>query len=195
MSLSLDFFFKVRTRALQPTWRAYPTHYSSLLQHPYVWDGIDAMGHFAHLTGEGEDSGKAIEHLRAGTPFRSSSCASFLSEDAHWWASCSPCERGAQSEKSFHILPVSSLHMAQPTVYFYVAVSTWTLSASRRAGQAEEEGGGTWEATVTLNSSNLCWGGNRSTPTPVVLSHFFFLNQPSHLPIKNKWLINEWHLI
>lgn len=51
------------------------------MHHPCVWGGIDAMGRLACLKDKGEDFGKAVEHLRTGTPFRSSSCASFLNED------------------------------------------------------------------------------------------------------------------
>lgn len=82
------------------------------------------MDHLVCLKDEREDSGKAIEHLRAGTPFRSRSCASFLNEDARWWAGHSPYECGAQRETSLCILPVSSLHRAQPIVYFYMVVTT-----------------------------------------------------------------------
>lgn len=41
--------------------------YIHLLLHPYVWDNVDAVGHYACLKDQGKDSGKVVELLRAMT--------------------------------------------------------------------------------------------------------------------------------
>lgn len=46
---------------------AYSKTYSSLLQHPHAWIGIDAISHCACFKDQRGDSGKVAELLRADT--------------------------------------------------------------------------------------------------------------------------------